>query len=405
MVNPHEKEDIGKSSTEPITPAASTLKEIGREAMLLNRLGIDVNPVHKTSERMSDGVIEIQKIPGMPDGFYNAAAFELNGTTYLLGRMVKEASKQGDPDVGTLVLLGLGPDGSVVSSLEVWRPEDPERYGDQLEDVRVIMTREGDLVMGCTRLAFDHEANEYKPFPAVTRVPGGALVSGRFPDTFHVKDFGQGYETTPIGHGNDRFELLSGKNVTPLKLNPDDEHNNFMFRQDSHNHILTIFSVDKDNQVTELQEVAFPEPRPEWGEARMGTTMPPVWLNKTEALFVIHGFKYVNGKPLYAIGTARLFIKEDGMYGVDNVSEEPTLTVAMLEAQYPGENVQLHPDERWAEYACGGIEHRNDQNEAETIDLYPSVGDTRTLKAVIDIKTITSKWKREDLVNQDTVAA
>lgn len=361
---------------------------------------IDTNEAQDppSPELITRALVEVRKIPGMPSRFYNAAAWEHEGKTLMLGRYVKEPAPEGEPDVGSLLLAVLE-EGSVTSIDELWRPEAPEKKGDLLEDVRVVVTPNSEVLIGCTRVIFNTETGKYEPFPAVAVASSEALLRGEFPDTEHVKKFGEGRGTTPVGEIERILQLLPGKNFTPLK------QKDFMFRQKIHKHELTIFSRDEDNQFRHLQELKFPEPIPEWGEDTMGTTMPPVWLNEREALFFVHGFKKINGKPKYAIGSARLFINDSGEYEIDNVSESPLLTTEMLESLFPGVQVQLHPEEREALYMCGGVVAYDKDNQPETVHAYPSIGDSETVKAVFDVNVITSSWKNREALGQTTLAA
>ena len=350
-----------------------------------------------TPETAQGAIVEIRKIPDLPKGFYNAAAWKANGEpdspTLLLGRQPEKPGARGKPDTGSLQLVVLNKDNEVVSIKEMWRPEGL-REGDQLEDVRAIVTPNGDVILGCTRLVFNSIADMYEPFPAVAITSSEALLRGEFPDTNLIEIFGSGRQTTPIGNGANRFHLLPGKNATPL------EPNKFMFRREGDSHRMTVFSRDEVGRVKELPALVFPKNQiPAWGADMIGTTMPPVWLDKTkkEALFLPHGFKLVEGKPKYALGSARLFFGEDGEYAVDNISEEPLLTPEMLAALFPGEQVQLHPELRDALYMSGGTPVFDSTGNLERVYGYPSVGDSRTLEAIINVHEITRNWKRPEL--------
>lgn len=361
-------------------------------------------------EALNPPIVVNREIPGMPFGLYNAGVWEHtrqdeNGEdirlTMLLGRLPNEAGAPGEGDPGPIV-LSVMKDGAVISTQELWRPEQDNKKGDQLEDARVVVTPEGDVIIGLTRLVYDETDGKHHPFPAVAVTTSEALLAGNFPDTCLIEGFGEGEETTPLEERRSILRLLSGKNATPL------EHKKFMFRQEIHNHALTLVSLDENNQAELLQIVDFPQDQiPSWCQDKMGTTMPPVWLNDREALFMVHGFTYVDGKPQYAIGSARLSIK-DGKYFIDNISSEPLLTPqGLTDELFPGtgNKLQLHPEERSAMYMCGGVVINDENGKPEFIKGYVSIGDSVTVESTFSVGGMTSKWVRSENVDQASAYA
>ncbi len=349
---------------------------------------------------IDERVTEIREIPGLPKNFFNVAAFaigqELGSPTLLLGRHIEKESGPGEPDIGSLAVAVLN-NGVAESFTEVWRPEEG-RSGDLLEDPRAVMLPDGRVLIGFTRLA-PHEGR-YLPFPAVSITTPEALLRGDFPDTHFVTGLGIGDQTTPIGDGSDMFHILPGKNAVPLRTN------HSMFRREVDDHRFVVFSHDESGVAKGLQYLEFPKENiPSWGESRMGLTMPPTWLNDNEAILLVHGFNKPNGKFRYHIGAARLFVNENGEYAIDNISQEPLLTPDSFENVFHGEQVERHPEVRDALYLCGGVPIYDAFGNLRSIDSFPSVGDTWTLKASFSAPKITMDWQRDEPLNQTQIAA
>lgn len=359
-----------------------------------------------TTEELKPGretyspVVEIQEISGLPKNFFNAAACKLDDSshspTLLLGRHVVNHNRPGEPDIGPLVMAVLNHN-NVESLAEVWRPE-ANGQGDLLEDPRLVRLPDGRIFMGFTRLApFE---GKYLPFPAVSISSSERLLRGEFPHTQLITGLGSGDQTTPLGEGPKQFRVVAGKNAVPLKPNQ------AMFRRELDNHRFIVFSVDEEGKAQQLQYLEFPQDSiPFWGENRMGLTMPPVWLNESEALLLIHGFNITNGKFKYHIGTSRLFIDQNGRYAIDNVSQDPLLAPENFRNIFPGEEVERHPDERQALYLCGGNPIYDSANNLSLVDIYPSVGDTYTVKATISAPEVIRFWRRDEPYSQAQSAA
>jgi len=354
----------------------------------------------KLENEIHSPVLEIQEIPGLPKNFFNAAACRLEedpgSPVLLLGRHVEGHNRPGEPDIGPLVMALLNHD-SVETLTEVWRPEESGQ-GDLLEDPRLVRLPDGQLFMGFTRLALYQ--GRYLPFPAVSISSPERLLHGEFPHTQLITGLGSGDQTTPLGGGPNQLRVLSGKNAVPLKPNQ------AMFRREVDNHRFTVFSIDEEGIAQQLQYLEFPEGSiPFWGESRMGLTMPPIWLNENEALLLIHGFNITYGKFKYHIGTSRLFIDQTGNYAIDNISQQPLLAPEVFKDLFRGEEVERHPDERQALYLCGGSPIYDASGGLSLIDLYPSVGDTYTVKATISAPEVMKDWHRDELYMHTQSAA
>jgi len=358
---------------------------------------IDTDDGAERNAEAPSPIVEIQKIPGLPKGFFNAAACKLNddpsSPTLLLGRYIDSNAEPNDSivdvsslDVATLI------NNTAVSFKEVWRPEEG-RAGDLLEDPRFIELPDGRIFTGFTRLA-QHEG-KYLWFPAVSISSPEALFRGEFPQTHIITGLGSGDQTTPIGEGRNRFHVLEGKNTMPLKSNL------AMFRHEADSHRFIVFSAQENGEAQALQYLEIPKAEiPFWGWTRMGLTMPPLWRSEREALLFIHGYNVTEEKYKYHVGTSRLIVDKSGRYRIDNVSQEPLLAPESFKDMFPGEQVERHPEIREALYLCGGIPIYDAYGNLKFIDLYPSIGDTYTVKATVSVPEITASWARREAYGQ-----
>lgn len=336
-------------------------------------------------------VLEIRRIPGLPENFYNVAVLrvskEPDSTVMLLGRYVEKRGEPGQPDTGPLAVTVIDK-GAAQPLAKVWWPEQ-SNMGDQLEDARAVESPDGRVTLGWTRLA--QSAERYEPFPAFSITTAQELLGGQFPDTHHITGLGKSGETIPIGGGPKQFHLLPGKNTTPFGSG------NFVFRPEKENHLLLTFSLDEKGEASDIRRLEFKKKDiPDWGESRMGSTMPPIWLNDREAIFLVHGIKFTQGKHRYSIGSARLFRDEAGGYAIDNISKDPILTPESFNGFFEGEQVELHPQERQALYLCGGFPIYDSEGKPRLIKTYPSVGDTRTVEATLSVDEIVRDWQRSE---------
>ena len=74
-------------------------------------------------------------------------------------------------------------------------------------------------------------------------------------------------------------------------------------------------------------DIIFPTNIP-WGLWRIGTTIPPIWVSPDEAILLIHGINFTEGKYIYSIGAAKI-IRRDNQFKVE-VYSEPFFTPETL---------------------------------------------------------------------------
>ena len=356
---------------QPIT--AEEISEKGQIGRLLAESVLE----HEVYES-SRVVTGLRIIEGIPENFYNAGAFVgPDGRIVLVGRQVEEAGGHDQPDVGTLVAAILE-ENSVVETKEIWSPKpsgdaaSDETAVDLIEDVRAA-EKDGKVAFDVTRLS--PLGGKYKPYPAFTEFvdPESLMVNG-FPNTIYLSNVDP-----------ERFYMQAGKNTTRIWPG------HIMYRPDNMDHGFVVHRIGEDGTNDVVQELPFSEV-PFWGAYRMGSTMPPVWLNETDAILIVHGITYDQGMYRYTIGSARLHRDEDGVFSIDNVSPNPHLTPEMSADLFPGEQVELHPELRQALYATGGIVHRDDTGNPHEIELFPNVGDTRTISASLSVAGIVRTW-------------
>ena len=166
----------------------------------------------------------------------------------------------------------------------------------------------------------------------------------------------------------------AGKNLTPI------DNTTYLFRPDNleYHHKILVFSLNR--QVPEkLADIVFPT-NLSWAQWRIGTTMPPIWLNEHEALFIIHGISIekINGaqKYIYSLGRAKL-TRFNNKFKV-TVAPEPILTPDDFVQNNHGSLInELHPDLRRVVYSCGGLIKRD---KKDTLALYVNVGDRTTFE-------------------------
>lgn len=343
--------------------------------------------LHSNSrESIIDSIIEIREIPGT-DNFYNAAAWQDGDKIHLLGRHVEVAGEYGEPDVGSLVLKTLGQDGNIISSKEVWQLKDGAHL---LEDARALPLSDGRIAFGIT--AVDRNKT---PHPAVLIVSTEELTNGTLPEPKIIEIMGQGDQTTPLGENTSE---LAGKNVTAISSNL------FAFRPegDNNNHQLRVFQYNEDSEVSHQQYINFPKDIP-WAEWRIGTTMPPIWINDHEAIFPIHGINKVADKYVYSIGSARLVKDENGVLSVDNISSEALIDPDLFAEMYDSDEVELH-SERRVVYCCGGVPVKSANGELESLKLYVNVGDRRTVEVTVSVAALTKGWKNNQFTTEQLVS-
>lgn len=283
---------------------------------------------------------------------YNLAAWQKKDSDSIvfIGREVLMAGSAGQPDQGILKMFETDENGVVVQERLLW---EPKYDGINLEDPRALELANENLVIGLTAVLRD-KAGFPVPFPAIVKIDSHTTWDQELPPFLVVSTFGP------------------GKNLTPV------DNYTFLFRPDSaeYNHKILVFSLHR--QVPEkIDDIEFPT-NLSWAKWRIGTTMPPIWINPNEALFIVHGIskQIIDGveKYVYSIGRAKLTRFENNF--AITVVPEPILTPDDFVKQDGIPLVsELHPELRRVVYSCGGIIKRKKQ---DTLSLYVNVGDRTT---------------------------
>lgn len=285
---------------------------------------------------------------------FNLAVWQnsTQNSLWFIGREVAEPGKEGEPDTGILKLFEVANDGSIIHEKVIWKPI---YDGISLEDPRALELPHENLIIGLTAV-LRNKIGKPVPFPAIVKI--GSLNSWKkeLPPLLIIDTFGP------------------GKNLTPI-----DTHT-YLFRPDAenYNHKLLVFSIHA--QIPEkLADIDFPL-NLSWAQWRIGTTMPPIWLTPTEALFIMHGIsmKNIDGKEkyVYSIGRAKL-TRKDHQYEV-TVAPEPILTPDdFLDKNGLPLVQELHPELRRVVYSCGGVIKKNTPDK---LSLYVNVGDRTTFE-------------------------
>ncbi len=271
---------------------------------------------------------------------------------YFIGREVSKPGALGEPDNGILKLFEMNKDGVITKERVIWKP----LYdGINLEDPRALELINQNLIIGLTAV-MRNKKGEPVPFPAIVKIDSVNSWKQELPPFLIVDSFGP------------------GKNLTPIS------QHTYLFRPDSpdYNHKLIVFSLH--SQVAEkLDVIKFPLDLP-WALWRTGTTMPPLWFNSNEALFIIHGItlQKIHGKEkyVYSIGRAKLIRKKNHFEVI--VAPEPILTPDNFLDEHGKPLVaELHPELRRVVYACGGIIKKH---TPDRLSLYVNVGDRTTFE-------------------------
>jgi hypothetical protein len=263
-----------------------------------------------------------------------------------------EAGIEGEPDTGILKLFEVNGDGLIVQERLIWKP----MYdGINLEDPRALELPNENLLIGLTAVLRDKNGSPV-PFPAIIKIDSHSSWKQELPPFLIISTFG------------------SGKNLTPL------DNLTYLFRPDNpkYHHKILVFSLHR--QVPEkLDDIEFPKDLP-WARWRIGTTMPPIWLNNEEALFIVHGISIqaVKGvkKYVYSIGRAKL-TRHNNTFNV-TVARKPILTPDNFVKRDGLPLIpELHPELRRVVYSCGGILKKD---KKDTLSLYVNVGDRTTFE-------------------------
>lgn len=306
---------------------------------------------------------EIKKIfPDHQVSRYNLAAWQKaqSDSIYFLGREVAQPGTHGEPDTGILKLYELDSEGNIVHERLIWKPT---YDGINLEDPRALELPNENLLIGLTAVLRDKNGKPV-PYPAIIKIDSHSSWDLELPPFLIISTFGSGKNLTPI----DNFTYL---------FRPDDKE---------YNHKILVFSLHR--QIPEkLGDIEFPKDLP-WARWRFGTTMPPIWLNDNEALFIVHGItiRLVDGvkKYVYSIGRAKLTRKGNQFNVI--VASEPILSPDDF-LKEDGEPLvpELHPELRRVVYSCGGIIKKG---KADALSLYVNVGDRTTFEVIFSMSEL-----------------
>lgn len=290
---------------------------------------------------------------------YNVTAWEKadRDDIVLIGREVEKPGTMGEPDIGRLVLLEMDSDHNITHERVIWDPQGAHFY---LEDPRALLLPSNTILIGLTVVMRSKDG--FEPFPALAKIDNYEEWSEELPPITLIQTFG------------------TGKNLTPL------DKDTFLFRpnSDEYFHKLMVFTFRK-SLPRKIQDIEFPDDLP-WGKWRIGTTMSPLWINPDEALLIIHGINFENGKYIYNLGRAKLF--RDGDKYEIVVDPQPILTPDSFKDEKGQPLVEeLHPNLRRVVYSVGGIVKRKRQ---DTLFLYVNVGDRATYEVGFILEELTS---------------
>lgn len=301
--------------------------------------------------------LNIKKIfPEEGPARYNVAAWQKADRDHivLVGREVHEPGQGGAPDIGKLVLFEIDDENRITQERMLWESLHSSFF---LEDPRALVHTDGSITIGLTAVLYSEGG--YIPFPAVVYIESGNAWEGELPPITLIHTYG------------------AGKNLTPLTKNT------FLFRpeSDDYHHKLLLFDLYNSNPET-TYNIEFPTDL-EWALWRIGTTMPPIWIDERTALLIIHGITIKEGKYIYSIGRAKLFKKND-QFEVE-VHPEPFITPETFMKDGKPLERELHPDLRRVVYACGGVIKRK---EPENLYLYVNVADRNTYEVKLPLNEL-----------------
>lgn len=288
---------------------------------------------------------------------YNVASWTAeNENIHLILREIDRKSNGDDPDFTRLVLVELDKNLRHLDEHVVWEAKSESLF---LEDPRASTTEHGSVVIGLTALLRGSKG-EYIPYPAITKL-STRHWHDILPAVTIVESFGPGKNTTPV------------------------EEDVFFFRQDGdeHSHHLLVFSLN-DLVPKEMQYLEFPKDLP-WAKYRVGTAMPPLWIEENKALMIFHGITITDNKYIYSLGRAAL-IRNGNKYEI-RIDEKPLITPEYFRDSKGNYLIEeLHPHLRKVVYCCGGILKPSDKN---ILVLFVNVGDMNTFLVEYPIKKLT----------------
>ncbi|KKQ75672.1 MAG: hypothetical protein US96_C0007G0020 [Candidatus Woesebacteria bacterium GW2011_GWB1_38_5b] len=276
----------------------------------------------------------------MPHPRFNFGAWSDGNKTYLLGREAYTAGSYMEPDIGKLILVQLQGNKPIWEKI-VWDPQGKQIL---LEDPRIVVLPNKDLNIGLT--AVMQINGKWVTYPAHLQVNPQFDV---LPPANIIYTFGPGKDTTPI---EPYIYLFRPEN-------PDYHHEFLVFERDMNNHGLPC---------KKICDIDLPKNLP-WAQFRFGTALPPIWINESKALFLVHGITKANGVYVYSIGKG--ILEKNGSCYLLTIEPQPFIAPDGLTEL----NVEeFHPGERRVVYCCGGILKGN------KLSLYINIGDNATFE-------------------------
>lgn len=298
-------------------------------------------------------IVSLKPVLGDKDAsFFNVAAWPKEGTKniILVGRELAKRGSFGEPDIGRIVLYEINERDEITHKRIIWEPVYESLY---LEDPRALVYKNGSVVIGLTAVLRMRKG--IQTFPAIVFVDNRWASS--LPPITLIQTFG------------------SGKNTTPLL------ENYFLFRpdQEEFSHKFLVFYY-KDLLPKKIGTLSLPKDLG-WASWKMGAGCPPIWLDKSRAIFIIHGISLKDKKYIYSIGVSLL--EKHGRRFSLKVHNEPVLTQEMLREKIVFR--ELRPQLRRVVYVCGGVIK---SAEPDLLHLYVNVGDLSTYDLAFRLEDI-----------------
>lgn len=284
--------------------------------------------------------------------FFNVAVWPKKGTRniILIGRELSQKGKFGEPDIGRIILYEINEKDEITHKRIIWEPLYESLY---LEDPRALVYKNGTVVIGLTAVLRTKKG--IQTFPALVSVDNRWTSS--LPPITLIQTFGP------------------GKNTTPLL------ENYFLFRPDleEFTHKFLVFYY-KGLLPKKVGTLSLPKEL-DWASWKTGAGCPPIWLDESRAIFIVHGISLKEKKYVYSIGVSLL--ERCGRKFSLKVYPEPILTQEMLRKKIKFR--ELRPRLRRVVYVCGGIIK---DTEPDLLHLYVNVGDRSTYDVAFRLEDI-----------------
>ncbi len=281
----------------------------------------------------------------------NCAAWidESSGVIHLLARHINGKGGVMMPDWGGLELLSFDNNRQLVDQRIVWEGKGNEL---NLEDARATVSADRRVLVGLTAVV--EEGEHFIPYPAFS-----AFKEERLENLVIAKNLGP------------------GKNITSLTEDA------WVYRKAIDDFSLTVVSWD-GKTATPMGDLTL-NPIPHWATEKIGTTMPPIWINEHEALFLLHGVSKIGDMYHYALGRAKL-VREGRAFRISLVDPKPFLTTEDLAETSTALGIRERHEFRRVVYCCGGILQKKE------LSLFVNIGDSTTVEVVYPLEELTRGW-------------